>query len=279
MAEGRGFWKMTGSGNDFVFMDGRSGDTGAFEDAAEIRRICARGTGVGADGLVILATPDRGVEADLAIRYYNSDGSAAALCGNATLCTVSLGARIGAIQPGGFGLQTGSGVVRARMAAGLPEFDLPGVDEIQASLAAIAPAAGERRIGFARAGIPHVVIRVADVDAADVMGRGRYVRQHESLAEGANVNFVGPRSGGGWRIRTYERGVEGETLACGTGTVASAVLLRLWGEAGDDVELETASGRMLGVRSSRQGDAGDGVWSASLRGEGRLVYEGILREL
>ncbi|HWG32957.1 MAG TPA: hypothetical protein VN650_02225, partial [Gemmatimonadaceae bacterium] len=80
----------------------------------------------------------------------------------------------------------------------------------------------------------------------------------------------------GWHIRTFERGVEGETLACGTGSVATAILLRLWGEAGDDVELETASGGRLGIRSVR---GSDGSWTASLRGEGRLVFEGVLVDL
>ena len=115
-----------------------------------------------------------------------------------------------------------------------------------------------------------------DVSLCDVTDRGRAVRHHRALAEGANVNFVGRGSAGGWQIRTYERGVEAETLACGTGSVATAVLLRVWGEAGDDVELETASGRRLGIRSSHSADGG---WSASLRGEGRLVFEGEIRDL
>ena len=95
------------------------------------------------------------------------------------------------------------------------------------------------------------------------------------LEAGANVNFVS-RDDRGWHIRTYERGVEGETLACGTGSVATAILLKLWGEASDEVELETASGRRLGIRSVRRSD---GVWKASLSGEGRLVFEGQLGDL
>ena len=85
--------------------------------------------------------------------------------------------------------------------------------------------AGERWIGFALAGVPHLVVRVDDVEQVDVVGRGRPLRHEQSLAQGANVNFVSPDGSGGWRIRTYERGVEGETLACGTGAVATAILL------------------------------------------------------
>ena len=263
---------MSGSGNDFVFIDGRTERATEFESAGVIERICARGTGVGADGLVILTTPQSS-DADLALTYYNADGSLADLCGNATLCTASLAARLGAVDPSGFALETGTGVLRARMRAGLPEFDFPEIHEVVPSLDAIERAAGEERLGFATAGIPHVVIRVPDVTACDVAGRGRAVRYHGALPQGANANFVARGADGSWRIRTYERGVEAETLACGTGSVASALMLRIWGEAGEDIELKTASGRTLGIRTSPLAGGG---WSASLRGEGRLVFDGIL---
>ncbi len=275
MAAGRRFWKMTGSGNDFVFIDGRAEPFSEFERAAVIEPICRRGTGVGADGLVILTTPAN-LDADLALTYYNADGSLASLCGNATLCTASLGVRIGAVNAAGFGLETGSGVLRARISAGLPEFDLPAIEGLQQSLAAVRPEGNEIRLGFATAGIPHVVIQVPDVAESDVVGRGRVIRNDPSFAAGTNVNFVSRTLSGGWKIRTYERGVEGETLACGTGSVASAVLLSSWGEIGDDVELETASGQVVGIRIDR---SADGVWRASLRGEGRLVFEGTLGDI
>lgn len=275
VTESRHFWKMTGSGNDFVFVDGRDGTAREFHTPATIQRICARGTGVGADGLVILSEPTvRG--ADLALTYYNADGSLAALCGNATLCTASLGARLGLVDPAGFGLQTGAGVLRARIRDGLPEFDLPGIPEPVAALPAVSMAGSERRLGFATAGIPHVVIRVPDVVLVDVENRGRTVRHDAALAEGANVNFVSAVAPGRWKIRTYERGVEDETLACGTGCVATALMLKAWDEAAGDVDLETASGRVVSVRAAR---AADGSWTASLRGEGRLVFEGELREI
>ena len=130
-------------------------------------------------------------------------------------------------------------------------------------------------MGFALAGVPHLTILVDDLDRVDVVGRGRPLRHHPSLTAGANVNFVA-REGEGWAIRTYERGVEGETLACGTGAVASAVLLRAWGEATGDVALRTRSDRVLTVRLARDGA---GRWLPSLRGEGRIVFEGRLEEL
>jgi diaminopimelate epimerase len=276
MMETRRFWKMSGSGNDFVFIDGRDQPTNEFESADVIQRICARGTGIGADGLVILTGPDEG-RSDAGLVYYNADGSRAALCGNATLCTANLAVRLGAVQPTGFALQTDSGVLAARIRAGLPEFDVPAVRDVQSAFTAIPLEGEELRLGYATVGIPHVVVQVPDVSVVDVVGRGRVIREHGSLRDGANANFVS-RDGSSdrWRIRTYERGVEAETLACGSGSVATAILLRSWGEIGDEVELVTASGRVLGIRMSQ---GSDGVWSASLRGEGRLVFEGELRDL
>ncbi|MEO8944957.1 MAG: diaminopimelate epimerase [Gemmatimonadaceae bacterium] len=284
MIDGRRFWKMSGSGNDFVFIDSRLEDAAEFEDAKVIQRICARGIGVGADGLVILSAP-ASHDADVALKYYNADGSLADLCGNATLCTASLSARLGAVDLVGFSIETGAGVLRARIRSGQPEFDLPEINEAFPEFDSIERAAGEERLGFVTAGIPHVVIRVADVDRVDLGGRGRVVRFDGALRNGANANFVSRDGSGRWRMRTYERGVEAETLACGTGSVATALMLRLWGEAGDDIELETASGRTLGIRTSRSGgggrgdgdgDGASGSWHASLRGEGRLVYEGVM---
>ena len=277
------FWKMTGSGNDFVFLDGREGVLPGLDEAATIQRICARGTGVGADGLVILVQPET-PDAAMGIRYFNSDGSAASLCGNATLCTASLAARLGAADPVGFGVATGTGVLAARIRAGLPEFDFPPILAVHSEWAAVSPEPAEERVGYAIAGIPHVVIRVDDVAAVELGRRGSQVRHDPSFPEGANVNFVGPDTGAaageagasGWRMRTYERGVEAETLACGTGTVATAILLRTWGETGPETELRTGSGCMLGVRTEQ---LSDGSWRASLRGEGRLVFEGELGDL
>ena len=120
------------------------------------------------------------------------------------------------------------------------------------------------------------MILVDDLASVDIIRRGRPVRFHASLEFGANVNFVAPRPEGGWAIRTYERGVEGETLACGTGNVAAAIMLKEWGLVeGDQVVLYPKSGKPLTVTLCRDGDA----WLPSLRGEGRLVYRGELETL
>jgi diaminopimelate epimerase len=272
---GRPFFKMSGSGNDFVMVDARTEPPGELAKPEVIGRVCARATGVGADGIVFL---ERSAAADVRLTYLNSDGSRAALCGNATLCTTRLSVELGIGDPDGFSIETDSGVVAARLAGGLPEIDLPPVVDVRPTADGIGPTAGEHRIGFALVGVPHLVIRCDDVAPVDVVGRGRPLRRHPSLPFGANVNFVAPQSGTGkWRMRTYERGVEAETLACGSGSVATAILLASWSDdsASNIVELVTSSGNLLRVSIRREVDG----WYPRLQGEGRIVFRGELSEL
>ena len=270
MNAGRSFYKMSGSGNDFVFFDVDAEPASDLETPEAIRAICARGTGVGADGLVFFSRPQNDV---VDIRYYNSDGSTGELCGNATLCSVRLAKLLGS-SANSFTIRTEAGEAHARLVDGLPEIDLEGVVDVTPDFVPIPPAGSEQRLGYALVGVPHVVIEVPDLGAVDVIGRGREVRTHRSLAMGANVNFVARENGDGkdWSIRTYERGVEGETLACGTGAVAAAVLLTAWGRASEPVDLVTRSGRTLTVRLRKDG-AG---WKPSLRGAADLVFTGRL---
>ena len=268
---GRAFYKMSGSGNDFVFFDCRDQGPGELESTERIVELCARGPGVGADGVVfILASPTHAYR----MRYYNADGSLGELCGNASLCSVRLAADLGIAPQGDFQFDSDAGTLTARVRDGLPEIDLAPVSDVQPDFPAIGKGGGESELGFALAGVPHVVITCPDVESADVLGRGAELRSHASLAHGANVDFLS-KGPSGWSMRTYERGVEGETLACGTGAVASAILLQAWGKAGDRVALRTRSGRTLEVTVRRQG----GLWHPSLRGEGRIVFEGRLREV
>jgi diaminopimelate epimerase len=265
----RAFYKMCGSGNDFVFFDARTIPAGWLESAEAIQSVCGRGTGVGADGVVFVERSD---VATVRMRYFNSDGSRASLCGNATLCTTRLSVELGAADPAGFTIETDAGVLPARFRDGTPEIDFAPVGEV-AGVATVEPAAGESRIGFALAGVPHLVVQVYDVDQIDLDGRGRRLRFDRTLADGANVNFIAPAGDGSWLMRTYERGVEGETLACGTGAVACATILGAWGEVDGPTTIVTRSGRPLVVRPPAAPGAGP-----SLAGEGRIVYEGRLRE-
>ncbi len=275
---GEPFYKMSGSGNDFVVVDARGAGPGVLADPRVIRRVCSRGTGVGADGIVFL---EASTKASVRLTYLNADGSRAAFCGNATLCGTRLGFELGMAKDGALSIETDDGVVQARMRGANPEIDLEPVPEVRDCVDEIALGAGESRLGYALVGVPHAVIRCSDIRLVDVVGRGRPLRSHGAFPMGANVNFVSPstREGtaGGWTMRTYERGVEAETLACGSGAVAVAILLTTWGEAPADspVEIESRSGLPLVVTLKRS----NGAWLPSLSGEGRIVFRGALEEL
>lgn len=265
---------MSGSGNDFVIFDSRAvePDAGSWERPEAVRALCARGTGVGADGVVVLTEPSR-AGAALAMRYFNSDGSRGDFCGNATLCVTRLARELGLGNHGELTLETDSGLVPARIGDAGPEIDLPAVAESSLDVPGLAVDPGERRIGFALAGVAHLVVRCNDVERVPVSERGRALRASQFRPGGANVNFVS-RHEGRWFIRTFERGVEGETLACGSGAIASAILLARWNESGNATSLVTRSGRALSVRLRREGES----WSPTLSGEGRLVFTGALAE-
>lgn len=264
---------MSGSGNDFVFVDARDMPPGRLEHVDVIRAICARGTGVGADGIVFL---EPSPSASILMRYLNSDGSVAALCGNATLCTARLFVELGGAAPGEpFTIRTAAGVLQAVVHATTgPEVEMPAVGHLTAA-APIPLEAGEQRAGFAEVGIPHLVILCDDIDAVDVVGRGRPLRFDPAFEAGTNVDFVARGPGGRWYMRTYERGVEGETLACGTGAVASAVVLDEWGLAPEGGTIVTRSGKELriGIRPER-----DAIMPR-LAGEARIVYRGFFAEV
>ncbi|MEO8634830.1 MAG: diaminopimelate epimerase [Gemmatimonadales bacterium] len=270
------FYKMTGSGNDFVMLDGRS--TSAADWPAErIRAVCDRRIGVGADGLVILTPgPDNRVRMD----FWNCDGSRASMCGNAALCSTRLSARLGLTPTDGMHLVTGAGTFPSRCLPGppaeraelqLPDFTLP------ETVRSILLGPGESNALLATVGVPHLVLLVENLERPDLMARGRELRSDPALGpQGANTNFVGqrtPAQGGGWGLRTYERGVEGETLACGTGAVAAAVALAQLGQVTLPMNLVCRSGRILHITATLSAGKATNVL---LAGEGILVFTGVL---
>ncbi len=267
--DGLQFFKMSGSGNDFVVVDGRQPGAERVLAPEAVRRLCARRTGVGADGVILLA-PEVGTA--FRMIYLNADGSRASMCGNAALCSTRLAVERGLATEREFQFVTDSGVIGARLRGDVPEIDLAPIRDVVSTLE-LELERGERRMGFVQAGVPHLVIRCDDVESIDVEGRGGSLRRHPSFADGANVDFVAPvRDSPAWAMRTFERGVEAETLACGTGAVSSALMLSIWGEAGEEIQILTRSGLTVGVRLRRRGSE----WLPSLSGEGRIVFRGEL---
>lgn len=270
------FYKMSGSGNDFVMLDGRVHRVADWP-ADRIVAVCDRRMGVGADGFVVLTPVGPG---QVRMSFYNSDGSEAAMCGNAALCSTVLATHLGMVPPTGMELVTGAGTFPTRCSAepsqaalNLPDFPLP-------AETAIPRLDGEVGIWCTTVGVPHLTVLVHNVENIDLETRGRELRFHPGAGPaGANVNFVAAESTGSgsrWLMRTYERGVEGETLACGTGAVASAVALCVSRKSDLPAIIVSRSGRPLEIRASldRPGLASQ-VW---LAGEGRLVFRGILSD-
>jgi diaminopimelate epimerase len=265
-------YKMTGSGNDFVMLDGRFTSPERWP-ATRVAAICDRRSGVGADGLVIL-TPD--APGRVRMTYWNSDGSRAAMCGNAALCSTRLAVYLELAEPGELCLLTDAGVVPGRCdgTGDQAEIRLPDV-EIPTGVNGLETGAGEQWLALGTVGVPHLVVRVDDLEGLDLPRRGRALRFDPATGpEGANVNFVAPGAASGepWRIRTYERGVEGETLACGTGTVAAAIVLAARGEAGLPLRFRSRGGPELLVRAELNGSVAHDIW---LGGQGRLLFRAV----
>lgn len=265
-------YKMTGSGNDFLFADGRL-MPGSTWTGDVIRNLCRPHTGVGADGFAVLEPGSRA--GGVRFHFFNSDGSRASMCGNAALCATRLAAWLRIAPAEQLWLETDAGVLEGRCLDGpgeRAEVAAPPPGSIIAPDILLEP--GERSIHFTDVGVPHLVVLVDDVAAVEVCRRGRELRSHETVQpHGANVNFVSC-NGDIWFIRTFERGVEGETLACGTGTVAAAAVLAPNGSAKLPWSVKTASGAVLRV-SGRMGREGR-LESPRLDGEGRLVFRAIV---
>lgn len=269
-------FKMTGSGNDFVMLDARVSAPGDWTPE-DMQAICARGTGIGADGVVFVGPGSRRGAARMI--YYNADGSHAAMCGNAALCSTTLAVRLGVGAPEGMDLETDAGTYRSRTSEpGRAELHLAPVSP-PAVVPGLQLAPGEQQAALGRVGVPHLVVLVDDVDELDLIARGSALRFDPALApEGANINFISPDGSGTeerrvWRMRTYERGVEGETLACGTGAVAASCAIEEWGLGQLPIDIQCRSGRLLTIRATKSGGRYDDVW---LVGEGRMVFRGVI---
>lgn len=259
------FWKMSGAGNDFVLLSGGRPARAALSRLAA--RLCDRRRSVGADGLLHIAKAGPRL---LLVRYFNSDGSEA-FCGNGSRCAAWRAWSSGLIKARSFTLRTAAGDLAAEIAGReLVRVSMPDVRGARLDLRGRFPA-GAGTVHFLDTGVPHAVVPVRDAAAVDVAGLGKILRSHPAFGRaGANVNFVQVR-GGRALVRTYERGVEAETLACGTGVTASAVALALAGALRPPVTAVSRGGDVFRVEFRTVPGGAEGV---SLRGPARTVFEG-----
>jgi diaminopimelate epimerase len=214
------FVKMNGAGNDFILIDNRAGKIKLTTE--QVVRLCDRHRGIGADGLFLLV-PNTSGKADWSWEFYNSDGSVADMCGNGARCFARFVQSVaGAGERTSF--ETGAGVIGATFHGARVTINLTAPRDLR--LAEIIPAAGAKlAVHSLNTGVPHAVVFVPDADKAMVQSLGAELRYHDHFKpKGTNVNFAQVLGPNHIRVRTYERGVEGETLACGTGVTASALV-------------------------------------------------------
>lgn len=261
------FAKYSGAGNDFVVVDARRLAT---DPAAAARRICARSTGVGVDGLALV---DPGPD-ELSVRYFNPDGSEFGTCGNGSRCVARWAVDRGLAEADDVRLRTSEGPIRARVEGGAVRLDYDIEARVESEHRLPGPG-GERRCWLVSVGTPHLVMPVDELPRGAIEPTCRPLRSHPELGpEGANVNLVEPVEEGRVRIRTFERGVEGETLACGAGCMATTLALASAGLAGPRLALETRSGELLTVTLGEVDPSAPGRRRIELGGPARRVFEG-----
>ena len=261
------FTKMNGAGNDFVLVDNRAQKISL--TTAQIIRLCDRHRGVGADGLMLLV-PARTGQADWAWDFYNSDGSAADMCGNGARCFGRYVQKVtGANRD--FRFETAAGIIAASFQGELVTVNLTPPNGLRLHQSVLL-AAGKVTIHSLNTGVPHAVLYVPDADQAMVMQLGSEIRRHAHFApRGTNVNFVQVLGANHIRVRTFERGVEGETLACGTGVSAAALISARVHGFTSPVKVQVQGGDQLEVSFKDDGDEFDDV---RLTGPADFVFTG-----
>jgi diaminopimelate epimerase len=262
------FTKMNGAGNDFVMIDNRAGDVRLQPE--QIVRICDRHRGVGADGILLLEKGSNG--ADFRMRYYNRDGGEAEMCGNGARCFARFAKKV-AGAPEKISFQTPAGLIGARLHGDLVTLNMSDPTDLQLNLR-LQIDGEDAVVHYINSGVPHVVVPVARLDVVHVFTQGAAIRRHKKFSpQGANVNFIEKRSPRAIAVRTYERGVEDETLACGTGVVASALIFAVTEEVDGPISVTVRSGSELSVDFKR---AGNQFRNVTLTGPAEFAFQGTI---
>jgi len=265
------FWKLNGSGNDFIIIDNRANLFKCNQYVDFVKAVCRRKESLGADGVIFV---ENHPEYDFAWRFFNSDGSEAEMCGNGSRCVARF-AYLNGIALKDMVFLTKAGPIKASVEGRRVKVLLPTPTGHKTGISILRDGA-ELKMDFINTGVPHVVIFSKDVEAVPVVEIGRFVRYHTLFQpSGTNVNFVqmvGPKE---IKVRTYERGVEDETLACGTGSVASALICAHRNNLSSPVSVITRGGELLKVFFERNEG---GFKEVYLEGDTTLVCSGVLFE-
>ncbi|MGZ8448117.1 MAG: diaminopimelate epimerase [Candidatus Deferrimicrobiaceae bacterium] len=264
------FSKLNGSGNDFLLIDNRNDVMKGIDLPAFAGKVCDRSRSIGADGIIFLGRSRR---ADFRWKFFNADGSAAEMCGNGGRCAARFASERG-IAGKSMSFETLAGLIHAEVSDRRVKLQMPPPRGL--AIDRTLTLRGRKiRYSFLHTGVPHVVLFVPAIEKVDLVGVGRGIRTHRAFApRGTNVNFAQVR-GGAVRVRTYERGVEGETLACGTGAVACGVLAAVHGFVRPPVTVRTRGGEKLVIHFD-MGNQGFG--QVFLEGDTSWSCDGVINE-
>lgn len=263
------FAKMNGAGNDFILVDNRAGDLHLDRD--QIVRLCDRHRGVGADGILLLEKPSNA--ADFRMRYFNADGGEAEMCGNGARCFARFANKVASAQRK-LSFETPAGVISAELVDDLVTLQMTDPTDLRLNLE-LSTENENKTVHFINSGVPHVVVPVSQIEDVDVRAEGSAIRHHKIFSpKGTNVNFIEERGRNQIAIRTYERGVEDETLACGTGIVASALIFAAMNNNEGPIDVIARGGDELQVGFAKTGDQ---FRKVTLTGPAEFVFEGTIK--
>ena len=261
---------MSGAGNDFIIIDNRNQIVADAELNGFITSICRRKMSVGADGLILIENSDK---FDFRWRFFNSDGSNAEMCGNGARCAARF-AHVTGITGTSLSFETAAGVVRAQIYEDRVKVKMPDPSDLKLAYP-LELLNRSLEISSINTGVPHAVVMVDQVADLDVVTLGREIRLHQTFTPaGTNANFVQRIKDTAVEIRTYERGVEDETLACGTGAIASAIISASRYKMESPIDVKTRSGEYLTIHFSAKGDQFDDIY---MEGDARIIYTGELQ--
>lgn len=265
------FYKMSGSGNDFIIIDNRNKVVNENDLQNFIAKVCRRKMSVGADGFILIEESD---SVDFRWRFFNADGNTAEMCGNGARCAARF-AYLNKIAGSKMSFETDAGIISAEVSNDMVKINIPELTELKTDYL-LDLENGALKISSINTGVPHVVIVMDSLDNVDVVKLGREIRFHDIFAPaGTNVNFICQNKDNTISIRTYERGVEDETLACGTGAVAAAIVTAFKFGAKSPVRVITKSKESLYVYYKENNGKCSDVY---LKGDARIIYKGKLCE-
>jgi len=265
------FWKMNGSGNDFIVIDNRDGKVPENDMKALVRGACRRRESVGADGMIFIVGSKK---YDFAWRFFNADGGEAEMCGNGSRCAARF-ASLNGIAGASMTFETLAGPVSAEVKGRIVKVLMPVPSGLRKDID-LTLKTGRISADFINTGVPHAVVYVQYLEQHPVFEQGREIRYHSAFAPaGTNANFIRVLNPNYIEVRTYERGVEDETLACGTGSIASALTANARGIAQSPVTVKTRGGEELKIYFEKNGDSFTRVW---LEGGTAIACKGRLNE-